>query len=91
MPWIEARYDTKCRECGVPIRQGDRAFWTPEERSLYCDDNGCGSMMETERKTSHTIKPKLRVTSAYRCPDCGHFGADHNSHGCNLCPCLRVS
>jgi hypothetical protein len=35
--WIIARYPAKCAKsgCGAPIIPGERAFYYPEDRSLY--------------------------------------------------------
>ena len=35
--WITARYPAKCAKsgCAAPITPGERAFYYPEDRSLY--------------------------------------------------------
>ena len=40
--WINVRFDGSCVCCRGVIRRGDRAFYYPQERSLYCERENCG-------------------------------------------------
>ena len=40
--WITARYPATCQQCGKPIKQGDRAFYFPNGKALFCDGPNCG-------------------------------------------------
>ena len=40
--WIEVRFEGECAKCKRPIRRGERAFFYPEDRALYCDGEECG-------------------------------------------------
>ena len=41
--WLDSvRYPAVCTRCGKPIKRGDRAFYYPNGRHLYCDGPGCG-------------------------------------------------
>jgi len=47
--WIIARYPAKCAkpDCEVPITPGERAFYYPEDRTLY--GSRCGHGEEAAR------------------------------------------
>jgi hypothetical protein len=36
--WIVARYAGRCVHCGATIQAGDRAFYYPNGRAMYCDN-----------------------------------------------------
>jgi len=40
--WITTRYAGECSNCGEVIPRGERAFYYPKGRYLYCKHNGCG-------------------------------------------------
>jgi hypothetical protein len=40
--WINVRFEGKCVRCKRPIHTGERAFYYPEDRSLYCEGEECG-------------------------------------------------
>jgi ribosomal protein S27E len=40
MPWINAKYDAECAECGHDIAEGDRVLYDPLERRMYCETCG---------------------------------------------------
>jgi hypothetical protein len=46
--WINVRFESRCVRCKRPIRAGERAFHYPEDRSLYCDGEGCGKTASRE-------------------------------------------
>lgn len=48
--WITARYAGTCAGCGVAIDKGERAFYYPSGRKLYCShpDDGCGETHAAE-------------------------------------------
>ncbi len=39
--WLTTRYPGRCQKCGRPIRRGERAFYFPKGKALYCSDP-CG-------------------------------------------------
>jgi hypothetical protein len=41
--WITVRFEgSTCAGCKRPIHTGERAFYYPEDRSLYCEGEECG-------------------------------------------------
>ena len=40
--WISAKFDGSCARCKRVIRRGERAFYYPQDRSLYCEQESCG-------------------------------------------------
>jgi|GEM_PF-1635131 len=40
--WLSTRYPGRCQKCGRPIRRGERAFYFPKGKALYCADP-CGA------------------------------------------------
>jgi hypothetical protein len=40
MPWIEAKRNGECAECGHEIEAGDRALYDPLEGRMYCETCG---------------------------------------------------
>ena len=41
--WITVRFKgSTCAGCKRPIHPGERAFFYPEDRSIYCDSDDCG-------------------------------------------------
>ena len=46
--WIDTRYPATCRQCGKPIKRGDRAFYYPRTRALYCEADDCGGQADRD-------------------------------------------
>lgn len=46
--WIAVRFDGKCVRCKRQIHLGERAFYYPNDRSLYCEAEGCGKAASRE-------------------------------------------
>jgi hypothetical protein len=46
--WINVKFEGGCVRCKWPIRRGERAFYYPEGRSLYCDRENCGQAASRE-------------------------------------------
>jgi hypothetical protein len=40
--WINVKFDGSCARCKSVIRRGERAFYYPQDRSLYCEGDNCG-------------------------------------------------
>jgi len=49
--WINARFDGSCVRCRCVIRRGDKAFYYPQERSLYCERENCGEAASRDSRT----------------------------------------
>jgi hypothetical protein len=46
--WITARYAGACARCHQPIRAGERAFYYPKGKVLYCQASACGEQCAAE-------------------------------------------
>lgn len=46
--WINVRFKGECVRCRRAIRTGERAFYYPEDRSLYCAAEQCGGAASRE-------------------------------------------
>lgn len=47
--WLTVRFKgSTCAGCKRPIHPGERAFFYPEDRSLYCDGDDCGQSASRE-------------------------------------------
>lgn len=47
--WITVRFKgNACAGCNRPIHPGERAFYYPEDRSLYCEAEDCGKTASRE-------------------------------------------
>ncbi len=46
--WITVRFEGNCVRCKRPIHPGKRAFYYPEDRSLYCEADDCGKAASRE-------------------------------------------
>lgn len=44
--WLNARYPSKCRKCGHPIKKGDRIFYYPATRYTLCAACGYDAAQE---------------------------------------------
>jgi len=40
--WTTARFTSKCRKCGKVIMKGERIFYYPKGKYVFCDSDGCG-------------------------------------------------
>jgi hypothetical protein len=40
--WINVKFDGTCTRCKSVIRRGERVFYYPQDRSLYCERENCG-------------------------------------------------
>jgi hypothetical protein len=38
--WLTARYTGRCGQCERPIKRGDRAWYYPKGRYIYCEPCG---------------------------------------------------
>jgi hypothetical protein len=86
MPWINARYSSRCAECDAPLAAGDRCWWDADTRKVYCATEGCGELVAAEDPAPRRTSP--RAGWPY-CPDCRHAVSAHGPSGCAECPCLR--
>lgn len=51
--WITVRFKgSTCARCKRHIHPGERAFFYPEGRSLYCDGDDCGKAASREFSAS---------------------------------------
>ena len=41
--WIYTRYTSVCARCGRTIAHGERAWYYPRGKRLYCGDPVCGA------------------------------------------------
>lgn len=103
MPWIESRYTAKCAECGEAIFVGEKCWWEPGSRKVYCTGSNCAQEMEAEAEKDKENTPKGKLLQfpgsqgggktaqlqATRCTDCFHPMDNHTELGCKSCPCLR--
>lgn len=46
--WITVRYPANCYKCGRDIKKGDRAFYYPKGKNLYCDGAACGQAADRD-------------------------------------------
>jgi hypothetical protein len=46
--WINVRFEGECVHCKLQIRRGERAFYYPEDHSLYCEAEECGKAASRE-------------------------------------------
>ena len=40
--WLYAIYSGKCTKCGRSVKAGERIFYYPNTRTVYCDGDDCG-------------------------------------------------
>ena len=40
--WLTARYDGECSHCHRKVKKGERIFYFPNGRSVFCDAEDCG-------------------------------------------------
>jgi hypothetical protein len=61
--WIVARFPGKCATCGATIRKGDRCYYRPNGRHVYCEPGGCAAAQEadfTSRAFDEDMAPRAR-------------------------------
>lgn len=46
--WIDVRYTGKCSKCSEVLKKGQRAFYYPNGKHLYCQANGCATAAESD-------------------------------------------
>ena len=45
--WISTKFKGRCHRCGKVIKRGERAFYYPKGRHLFCD-GPCGQAADTD-------------------------------------------
>ena len=40
--WLTAKYAGKCAKCGKVISAGERIYYYPNTRTVYCGGDDCG-------------------------------------------------
>ena len=40
--WMNVRFPGTCRKCGRQIKRGERAFYYPNGKHLFCEAAPCG-------------------------------------------------
>ena len=40
--WTKARFNSKCSGCGHRIKKGERIFYYPRTKDVFCDSGKCG-------------------------------------------------
>lgn len=46
--WINARFESICAHCGKKIKRGDRVFYYPLHKRVFCDGDSCGKHCERD-------------------------------------------
>lgn len=41
--WLTVKYACKCDKCGKSIKPGDRGFYYPSDKSMFCEGDECGA------------------------------------------------
>jgi|TARA_Y100000310_G_scaffold315824_1_gene366851 hypothetical protein len=41
--WLTAKFNSNCAKCETTIRKGQRAFYYPSSRTIYCEADDCGA------------------------------------------------
>ncbi len=41
--WLRARFSGSCSRCKKEIKKGDRVFYFPKTKDVFCDDDLCGA------------------------------------------------
>jgi hypothetical protein len=53
--WLTSRFAGKCAKCGAQIRKGDRVFYYPSTRSIFCEKRDeCGPAHSREFDASRS-------------------------------------
>lgn len=45
-----SKYDGHCRECGATWQQGEKCYWNPRTREVFCEE--CGDELNEGAKTA---------------------------------------
>lgn len=40
--WINAKFNSRCHRCQCEIKKGDKLFYYPRCKTVYCDKDDCG-------------------------------------------------
>ncbi len=40
--WLTAKFNGNCSKCKATIRKGQRAFYYPSSKTIYCESDDCG-------------------------------------------------
>jgi hypothetical protein len=40
--WLEAKQPSRCKKCGRDINAGERVYYYPKTKTVYCDGEDCG-------------------------------------------------
>jgi hypothetical protein len=46
--WLTAKWPGVCRRCGTRIKRGDKAYYYPSDKSLFCGADSCGEKASRE-------------------------------------------
>jgi hypothetical protein len=46
--WLSVKFDGSCARCNSVILRGERAFYYPQDRSLYCERENCGQAVSRD-------------------------------------------
>jgi hypothetical protein len=46
--WLTAKWAGTCVRCGAHIKRGDKAYYYPRDRALYCASDSCGEKASRE-------------------------------------------
>lgn len=46
--WITAKFSSNCSHCGKKINRGDRIFYYPRTKSVFCEGPSCGKHCERD-------------------------------------------
>lgn len=62
--WITAKFSSWCKECRVPIAEGDKLFFDPgPPKAAYCEE--CGKELDTDN-SAPKVKAKVKDKPASR-------------------------
>jgi hypothetical protein len=46
--WIEARFQSKCGKCGDAVLKGDKVYYYPLEKKVFCKKDDCSGSCERD-------------------------------------------
>ena len=46
--WIKAKFLSVCCRCKRQIKKGDKAFYYPNSKTIYCESDSCGKQEERD-------------------------------------------
>ena len=41
--WTTAKFTSRCRRCKVVINKGEKIFYYPRTKDVFCSGDGCGA------------------------------------------------